>query len=444
MSGKNNMKFTMIFPPLGHGGSKSMSIPLAPPVLEHVAGLIAHYKPSWDLTLINANKQDFDPHTHVADVVGITILTHQAFWAYGTADILRARGIKVLLGGPHVSVMREEAAPHSDALLVGEAESFMEQLLNDIEHEALKPLYEGELLSLEGLPNPRRDLLKGYQFRGFATSRGCPFSCKFCDTPRMHGTKVRYRPIGDVIADISSHKHKMWFSTDADIWGPDVPRYIDLFNAMASELDIYWLGEGSISSMQHERGDELMRAARKSGLVQIWVGLESFVQETLVEYGATAKMRDKREEALKRIRDNGIDLVVSLMFGGKGEQMDEYSRVLEMIDKLNITPHPVMVVPYPGTAMREELRDDLLYGENWDYYDGLHSTIKHEGKGRDNATRDRALVDLWVKSYTWGRIMRRALAIPFKGFPSAHMSSMMVQVALRNAFGQYARLMDSK
>ena len=124
--------------------------------------------------------------------------------------------------------------------------------------------------------------------------------------------------------------------------------------------------------------------------------------------------------------------------------MDEYRRALDLIDKLNITPHPVMVAPYPGTRMREELGDDLLYSENWDFYDGMHSTIRHEGDGRDNAARDRALVDLWIRSFTWGRILRRVKAIPFKGFPAAHMSSLMVQAALRKAFGQYARLVGDQ
>jgi len=198
------------------------------------------------------------------------------------------------------------------------------------------------------------------------------------------------------------------------------------------------VGEGSIASVQHPRGDEMLRWARRSGLMQVWVGWESFSHETLKEYGATSKMLSRREDALKKIRDNGIDVVLFLMLGSKGERREEYKRVLELSDRLSVSPHPVMVVPYPGTALREEVKADLIYGDNWDYYDGMHAVIRQDGERA--GARENALMKLWIELFTYPRIFRRIGKLSLRGFPSAHMASGMVQYALRKAFREYAGL----
>jgi radical SAM superfamily enzyme YgiQ (UPF0313 family) len=433
------VKIIYIFPPLGHAGQQVKSIPLVPPVIEYLAGLTASLRPAWHIELINANLDNCSAENIDADVVGISVLTHQSSWAYRLADNLRVRGIKVIMGGPHPSVLPDEAGKHADAVLVGEAEGVLELLFSDLEKGALKQVYEGGFLPLESVPFPRRDLVKGAVFHSFFTSRGCPYSCKFCATPALHGSLMRYRPTGEVIADIASFKHKMWFSTDADIWGPDVTRYTELFQEMSRALpDIYWVGEGSIASVQHPKGEEMLKWARKSGLMQVWIGWESFSHDILLEYGATPKMLSAREDALKKIRDHGIDVVLFTMLGSKDESMDEYKKVVEMCDKLAVTPHPVMVVPYPGTPLHDELKDSMIDYRNWDCFDGMHSVI-HQCEG-SNADHEDALKRLWLELFTYPRIFRRLQKLPFKGFPSAHIASGIVQYALRKAFHEYVRV----
>lgn len=437
------MKITYIFPPLGHAGQQVKSMPLVPPVLEYMAGLTTSLRPDWTITILNANVQRYDPAAIDADIVGISVLTHQSSWAYRVADQLRDRGITVVLGGPHPSVMAEEAGGHADTVLVGEAESVLGRLLTDFEQGELLPFYRGELLPLDTVPYPRRDLVDGHVFHSFFTSRGCPYDCRFCATPELHGTRMRYRPIAEVIKDIASFKHRMWFCTDADIWGPDVERYTDLFRQMSASLpDIYWVGEGSIASVQHPKGGEMLKWARRSGLMQVWVGWESFSQEVLKEYGATAKMLTNREEALLKIRDNGIDVVLFTMLGSKNESLDEYKRVVEMCDRLTITPHPVMVVPYPGTALHAELREDITHYGNWDFYDGMHSIIRQ--KNDDNKAHEEALINLWQELFTWPRILKRMQKLPMKGFPSAHIASGIVQYALKKAFREYHLVQETR
>lgn len=409
---------------------------LAPPVLEYLAGLVTSYRPGWQVTLTNANKEDLTADAVDADLVGISVLTHQARWAYSLSDELRARGIKVALGGPHPTVMSDEAKEHADAVIVGEVEGVIEGLLGDAEDDELKPFYHGEAQALTGLPHPRRDILKGYTFRAFFTARGCPYSCKFCITPELHGRKVRYRPINEVVEDIGSFKNKYWFSTDADIWGPDVDRYIGLFKEMTASLpNINWYGEANLSPVEHPKGGELLKWARRSGLIQVGIGLESLDQEVVSIYRSGVKIGKDPAEAIRMIRDNGIDVVVFFMLGGVGDRPDSYKRVLDFCDRHNVSAHPVMIVPYPGTVIRSEWREKLLYGNNWDMYDGLHMLVSRGDA--DPEEHNRALMELWAELYTVPRIMRRIWGISRKGFPSAHIASTIFQFAIRSAFKQY-------
>ena len=430
------MKITYIFPPLGHAGERVRSMPLVPPVLEHMAGLTSALRPDWEIRLINANMESFEAEELVADIVGISILTHQSSWAYSLADRLRQRGITVLFGGPHPTALPDEASPHTDSIVVGEAEGVLRELFDDLEAGALKPRYEGMFLPLDNMPLPRRDLLPGYVFHAFHTSRGCPHTCKFCTTPMQHGAQMRYRPVKEVVADIASFNHRMWFSTDADAWGPDVDRYIELFREMADGVPgIYWVGEAGISSVQHPRGEEMLKWARRSGLMQVWLGWESVSEQILLEYGAHSKMKSKREDALKKIRDNGIDVGLFLMLGSQNESLREYDHILELCDRLVITPHPVMVVPYPGTELYGELKG--MISENWDYYDGMHCILPQHDSAEEH---EAALKRIWGELFTLQRIMKRLAHVSLRGFPSAHIASGIVQSALRKAFLEFTSI----
>ncbi len=431
------MKITYIFPPLGFAGKKVGSMSLVPPVLEYLAGLTLKYRPDWEVGIINCNKQDLDLDSFDSDCVGISVLTHQARWAYRTADKLRDRGIKVLLGGPHVTVMHSEAAAHADSVVIGEADGIIEELFSDLESGSLKPLYKGLNLPLTGLPSPKRDILKGYTFKAFSTARGCPYDCKFCVTPLLHGRRVRYRPIEEVINDIAGFKNKYWFSTDADIWGPDVERYISLFKEMSASLKIKWYGEANLSPVQHPRGAELLKWARRSGLMQVGIGLESLSKENLSLYRTMPKIGRHAEDAIRMIRDSGIDVVAFIMLGGPGDDLGSYENVLEFCDRLKIAAHPVMIVPYPGTELRDEWSDKLLYPYDWDMYDGLHMMVRPLDSTAEE--HNRALMKLWGDLFTTRRIIRRITSLSAKGFPSAHMASAMFQLAIKFAFTQYIK-----
>jgi radical SAM superfamily enzyme YgiQ (UPF0313 family) len=129
------------------------------------------------------------------DLVGITVMTDLARRAYYIADIYRQRGVKVVMGGIHATVLPEETLEHADAVVVGEAEEVWPQVVSDAACGKMKNLYcANKMVNLKGLPKPQWDLYprpsnKGYvpiPF-GVQTSRGCPYNCEFCSIHQVSG-----------------------------------------------------------------------------------------------------------------------------------------------------------------------------------------------------------------------------------------------------------------
>lgn len=289
------MKITLISPPFGERGQMSKGLPIAPPVLEYLAGLTDMVRPGHEITLVDANKRVFDPETCDADLVGMTVLTPQAPWAYRTADRLRQRGIQVIFGGIHVHALPDEAAMHADAVLVGEAETVWGSVLDDAKAHRLARRYDGPFAPLENLPLPQTDLLPDfYPFGSFFTSRGCPHSCSFCSVHENFGRVVRMRQIDEVVAELAASRRRMFWNIDDNVWGVNVKRSIDLYQEMGKQVrGKWWFGSGDLVTLQHPRASELLDAARSAGMTSAMVGFESTSEAVLDELRATKKTRQR-------------------------------------------------------------------------------------------------------------------------------------------------------
>ena len=150
---------------------------------------------------------DSVPLTDPADLVGISVLTGTARRAYALAEHFRSRGIPVVLGGPHVTLLPGEACRHADAIVMGMAEETWPQLLQDFAAGRMQKIYrqppvEGQFLP--GIPTPRYDLQRnsGYMMPyTVQLTRGCVHKCDFCSVPAIYGGFYR-RPVADIIRDI--------------------------------------------------------------------------------------------------------------------------------------------------------------------------------------------------------------------------------------------------
>jgi radical SAM superfamily enzyme YgiQ (UPF0313 family) len=198
------MKLELIVPAVKEP-VKSRGKLLVPPL--GLAAIAALTPPEVDVSLTDEGitKVDFEKEV---DLVGITALTYTVHRAYEIADSFRARGVKVVMGGMHPSVMPEEASLHADAVVVGEAEGIWGDVIEDFKANKLRRIYrQNKLPSLVGLPIPRRDLYqKGayYCTNTLWATRGCPYSCSFCSVSTIFGRKYRCRPVDEITEEVET------------------------------------------------------------------------------------------------------------------------------------------------------------------------------------------------------------------------------------------------
>ncbi|MRS13117.1 MAG: B12-binding domain-containing radical SAM protein [Actinobacteria bacterium] len=431
------MRVLLIAPPMPFSGR----VPIAPPILEYLGALTVRAMPDAELRLLDANVTSFDLASAEADLVGISAMTATATWVYATANALRARGLRVVLGGIHPTALPREASQHADAVVVGEAESVWAQVLADAAAGTLERFYHGERLPLDGLPQPLFGALDGpYRFRAIITTRGCPYHCTFCSVRRFFGDTVRFRPIDEVVAEIAKVPGSLYFNADDNIWGADTDRSIALFNRLASEAKKPWYGFGDLKSVQGERGDELIRAAKRSGLFSVWAGWEADSQQ-LGAYHASAKQGRDREEAVKRIKAVGVDVTLFVVLGGRNESFEDFERAVELADRLDVGVHPALLTPFPGTELWAEYEPFLLPGLGWDRFTGVSAVFTHPDPRMTPEARERAYYTTSLDLLSLPRILGHAARIPAAGFPTTHFLSIMkalpVRRAMRKAYAEW-------
>ncbi|HEX3031381.1 MAG TPA: radical SAM protein, partial [Bacillota bacterium] len=339
--------------------------------------------------------------------------------------------IPVVLGGIHPTALPAEAALHADAVVLGEAESVWGQVLQDAGCDGLQQFYQGERLPLAGLPMPLDSHLKQhYRFRAFFTMRGCPYPCKFCSVRKFFGCEIRYRPVAEVAREVALRGGRVWFNGDDNIWAGDPARNLALFEELAQGPRQHWFGFGDLKTVQQPMGEQLLRAARRSGLFSLMVGWESDSEEALRDFGALGKQGQNRIEAIRRMQSHGIYVVLFVVLGGKHDSPDSFQRTLELSERLNVGVHPILLMPLPGTELFEEYRERLLPDRGWQHYSGLRAVFDHEHPSLTPERIEEEYHKLRVQLFKPGAILKRIAAIPKAGFPDAHFLSLMKELPM--------------
>jgi radical SAM superfamily enzyme YgiQ (UPF0313 family) len=421
------MKLAIIKPPLPFGWA-----PIAPPILEYLAALTRKADPSIEIELINTSATPEAIDRVQCDLAGISILTPTAVPGYRIADRLRARGIKVVFGGMHASAMPEEAKQHGDTVVIGEAESVWPQVLQDFRAGQLKPFYRGEHIPLDDLPTPLYGLLKGKeQFRVVNTSRGCPYNCTFCSVKPFMGAEIRFRPIEHVVRDVAAIPEKMYINGDENIWWEGFEqRAIDMFTALKGSGK-KWMGFGSLRPVLSPAGSRMLNAARECGMLTAWVGWEAISDDSLKAYKATGKIGIDRERAIKTLKDHGIDVSIFYMLGSREDTLDDFKRSVELCDRLGVSMHPSLVVPYPGTELAKQYEPYMYKDLGWEYYTGAFALFEHPDPAMSADVREEKFHQTFLELLSLKRIWRHMFRIPLAGFPYAHLISIMSQLPIR-------------
>lgn len=422
------MKLVIIFPQLPFGWT-----PVAPPILEYLAALTRREDSSIDIEVYSASATPHVFETLECDLAAISLLTPTSVDGYRIAAKLRSRGAKVVFGGIHASLLPEEAIQHGDSVVVGEAEPVWSQVLRDFRRGGLKRFYHAERPTLDGLPTPLYGMLKhGHQFRVVNTSRGCPYNCTFCSVKPFMGGAIRFRPIDDVVRDVAAIPEKMYINGDENIWWQGFEqRAIDLFTALKGSGK-KWMGFGSLRPVLTPAGSRMLKAARESGMLTVWVGWDAISDDALTAYRADGKVGVDRVRAVKTLRDHGIDVSLFYMLGGRNDSFDDFRRSVELADSLGVSMHPSLLVPYPGTELRRQYEPFIYKKMGWEYYTGAYALFEHPDPRMTPEARERAFYESSLEILSTWRVISHMRHVPLSGFPWAHILSLMNQLPVRS------------
>jgi radical SAM superfamily enzyme YgiQ (UPF0313 family) len=348
------------------------------------------------------------------DLVGISSYSAQVDEAYVLADRYRDRGVPVVLGGPHVSVLPEEAAAHG-TVVVGHGERHWPQLLAEAAAGRLRPVY-GSLdddFDLADAPLPAFELLDidRYNRLTIQTSRGCPHRCEFCAGSLLFCRRYRQKPVAKVLAELDKVL-TLWPRPFVELADDnsfvDRGYWLDLLPEIAKR-DVRWFTETDVAVGED---DVLLDLLRASGCAEVLIGLESPVADGLdgVETRANWKLKrlPRYRDALRNIQAHGIRVNGCFVLGLDGHGPDIFDRVREFVRDADLFDVQITVLtPFPGTPLRARLAADgrLTDGDDW-----RRSTlfdVNFEPQGMSAAELRTGLRRLGADIYSTGWTKRR-------------------------------------
>ena len=336
----------------------------------------------WSVELIDEQVEGARAYDDVeADLVGITAFTPQAPRAYHVAGQFRARGVPVVMGGIHASLVQEEAARYADAIFIGEAERLWPAVIADVEAGRLQPRYDGGT-SGESVVRPDRRIFAkySYEYASAQTTRGCPMDCSFCSVTAFNGRLFRMRPVDEVVAELATIPERDVILVDDDLNGfsrKAKQRCLDLFRAMIDAgLRKQWITQVTINFGDD---DELLRLAREAGCAGVFIGFESTDKTSLalIRKDGLSQRRgvDYYRENIARIHSHGLGVVGSFILGIDTQDMQTIAEdILRFADETAIDAlNPTILTPLPGTrdyaaldaAGRIAFKD---YPQDWERY----------------------------------------------------------------------------
>ena len=311
------------------------------------------------------------------DLVAISTFSAQVFEAYAIADRLRQAGVKVAMGGLHVTVLPDEAAAHADYVITGEGDHVWPAVVDAAARgDAPRVFNAGDHAAVNAgrLPVPRFDLLGDRPYNRFTvqTSRGCPWRCDFCASTVMLGRPYRKRPVSDVIRDIEAvmavRDHPfIEFADDNTFvdktWGKELCRRL-------APLGVHWFTETDVSVANDPELLDLMRA---SGCRQVLIGLESPAGGALegVESRSNFKARTAagHMDAVRRIQSRGITVNGCFILGLDGHTPAIFEQVLAFAREAPLYDVQITVLTaFPGTPLYTRLVREgrVLEPGRWD------------------------------------------------------------------------------
>lgn len=385
------------------GGTWKKSLRYAPLTLPTLAALVPP-ELNASVAVVDEGVEEVDLHAQ-ADLVGISAITGTAPRAYELAAHFRRRGIPVVLGGVHPTLLPEEAQRHADAVVVGYAEETWPQLLQDFVAGRMQPRYVQQPgLTLAGRPHPDRSRNNPRHYtlpHTIEATRGCIHRCEFCVVPSAWGKPLQ-KPVAEVIDDIRGMGARRLLFLDLNLIA-DTDYAKELFAALIP-LGVQWGGLATVFITQDE---ELLDLAARSGCKGLLIGFETLVPDALAETKKQFNLRQDYRQVIERLHSRGIGVQGTFVFGFDSHDETVFEQTAAFaIDAAIDLPRYAVLTPFPGTPLFHRLAGEgRILTRDWTLYDGQHVVFQPRQMSAEALLRgtERA----WKQTYSVRAIAKR-------------------------------------
>jgi radical SAM superfamily enzyme YgiQ (UPF0313 family) len=366
------------------------------------------------------------------DIVGIGGMTRTIHRSYAVADRLRAAGVPVVMGGPHVTEEPEEALEHADAVACGEADDLWPRMLADFESGRLQPIYrsqekpslanypriaweETDFKQFSVLPRWAYRILKMLDWARFdinvtplETGRGCPYRCDFCTVSPFFGEKIRFRSNESVIQELQLLEklgRSLIFFVD-DNFAINPRRTKSLLRAMIDAgVRLPWAAQISMNLL---RDPELLDLLKLSKCVGVFIGLESVLPESLAQMSKSFNKPAEYAGIIGQLQRRGIFCVTAFIFGIDADRPGVARKTWEAIRTWPPGFFPVFsqLTPLPGTPLFKALREQgRLEERHWLNYRPYG--VAFHPKQMTPAELEREIREAWELAYSPAGVLER-------------------------------------
>ena len=373
------------------------------------AGVLAALTPpAWRTTFVDDRYELID-YARETDLVAISIETYSARRGYEIAKRFRARGVPVVFGGYHATLVPDEALEHGDAVCVGEAESVWSTILADAEAGRLRARYKGGCDPGRNVI-PDRRLFRGRPYVPLSlveTGRGCPNRCNFCSISAYFGATYRRRPVAHVLADLETAAHRDVFFVDDNLTG-DSESALDLFRAV-KPLKRRWLTQTSLRALDDRH---FVREMAASGCIGVLVGFESLDEGNLRSMGKGVNRIPQYRRALQNLRDAGIFVYGTFVFGYPHDSEALIDRTVRFaVQEKMLMAAFNHLVPFPGTPLYAKFQAEgkLTHDRWWLSDDFAFGQVPFAPEGLSAAATEQCCLAAKRRFYSGSSILRRSI-----------------------------------
>jgi radical SAM superfamily enzyme YgiQ (UPF0313 family) len=328
----------------------------------------------WERRLVDMNVRRLtDSDIEWADLVFASAMIVQKESLAGVVARAKALGKRVVVGGPYVSTSAEQT-PDADHVFVGEAEATLPRFLEDLERGAPERFYraaERPALTSTPVPDFRLAELNRYSAMSVQYSRGCPFSCEFCDIIEIYGRVPRTKSNAQVLAELDALLSVGWrglvFVVDDNFIGnkrnvrlllPDLAEWSERNGRPFS-----FITEASVNLAED---DALLDMMRRANFRRVFLGIETPVEESLKEAQKGQNTRRDLLDSVHKIQSYGMEVMAGFIVGFDSDPDDIFERQIEFIRESAIPLAMVgLLTALPDTQLWRRLkREGRLLGES--------------------------------------------------------------------------------